>query len=252
MVPTLAAALIAGSRIMDARHHPFDVLSGSLLGILVAWGSYRQYFPPVSETWRKGRAYPIRSWGREPVAPAAVAMQTEEDTLPLRPLQRLPDEERGAASGFSSEPAAPVVDEHGGNVFRQQISQSQRRRQQEGFGLQPSDTMSSTYSSKVVGYQGQLPGANPFAAAPRRHDTYDYSSSEDDDNFELRARNQPAYNPVSGQLTDTGYHPPQGIRINPTPPPPAATPPIPTGDLAEARGTPVVPQHAAGTTVQQV
>ena len=59
MVPTLGAALIAGSRIMDARHHPFDVIFGSLLGILVAWGSYRQYFPPVTETWRKGRAYPI-------------------------------------------------------------------------------------------------------------------------------------------------------------------------------------------------
>ncbi|KAF2456880.1 phosphatidic acid phosphatase type 2/haloperoxidase, partial [Lineolata rhizophorae] len=69
LVPTLSAGLIAGTRIMDARHHPFDVLSGSLMGMLVAWGSYRQYFPPVSETWRKGRAYPIRAWGKEPVAP---------------------------------------------------------------------------------------------------------------------------------------------------------------------------------------
>ena len=66
MVPSLGASLIAVSRIMDARHHPFDVISGSFLGILVAWAAYRQYFPPITEPWHKGRAYPIRSWGTEP------------------------------------------------------------------------------------------------------------------------------------------------------------------------------------------
>lgn len=55
--------MIAGSRIIDARHHPFDVMFGSALGILCGWAAYRQYFPPVSHTWEKGRAYPIRSWG---------------------------------------------------------------------------------------------------------------------------------------------------------------------------------------------
>lgn len=55
--------MIAGSRIIDARHHPFDVIFGSALGILCGWAAYRQYFPPVSHTWEKGRAYPIRSWG---------------------------------------------------------------------------------------------------------------------------------------------------------------------------------------------
>lgn len=69
LIPTLGAALIAVSRIMDARHHPFDVISGSLLGIVVAWAAYRQYFPPVTESWRKGRAYPIRTWATEPKGP---------------------------------------------------------------------------------------------------------------------------------------------------------------------------------------
>ncbi|KAH0162899.1 PAP2-domain-containing protein, partial [Aureobasidium melanogenum] len=46
IIPSLGAALIAASRIMDARHHPFDVIVGSLLGIACAWLSYRQYFPP--------------------------------------------------------------------------------------------------------------------------------------------------------------------------------------------------------------
>lgn len=36
---------------------------GSALGLLCGWGSYRQYFPPVSHTWEKGRAYPMRTWG---------------------------------------------------------------------------------------------------------------------------------------------------------------------------------------------
>ena len=61
--------MVAISRIMDARHHPFDVISSSLLGTFTAWISYRQYFPALSETWKKGRAYPIRSWGREPPSP---------------------------------------------------------------------------------------------------------------------------------------------------------------------------------------
>lgn len=51
--------------------HRFDVITGSLLGIACAYAAYRQYFPPVSETWRKGRAYPIRSWGQETAAPPA-------------------------------------------------------------------------------------------------------------------------------------------------------------------------------------
>lgn len=72
IIPTIGAGLIAASRIMDARHHPFDVITGSLLGVGCAYAAYRQYFPPVSETWRKGRAHPIRSWGREPVPPESV------------------------------------------------------------------------------------------------------------------------------------------------------------------------------------
>jgi diacylglycerol diphosphate phosphatase / phosphatidate phosphatase len=81
LIPTLAASCIAISRIMDARHHPFDVLFGSAMGILVAWGSYRQYFPPVSNSWLKGRAYPIRTWGKELKAP------NEPEGIAMEPLQ---------------------------------------------------------------------------------------------------------------------------------------------------------------------
>ena len=65
LIPYLAASLVAVSRIMDARHHPFDVLSGAALGVGTAWISYRQYFPPLSDPRAKGRAYSRRTWGAD-------------------------------------------------------------------------------------------------------------------------------------------------------------------------------------------
>jgi diacylglycerol diphosphate phosphatase/phosphatidate phosphatase len=261
MVPTLGASLITGTRIMDARHHPFDVISGAMLGMLVAWASYRQYFPPVSETWRKGRAYPIRAWGRGPAPPPAAnpTIMVDEDVQPLRPMGHPIDAERGESSGFSSNTAVPSDNDHNGNVFRQQISDSQRRRQNPyavdrsdtvASSNYRSDTMGSTMSTKVSNYQSQMPAANPFGGQ-RRMDTYDYSSSEDGDGYELQ----------SGRFTDTGYHRPTGISPQPTPPPPNNTVlpgqihaiSSPTGDLSERRDlAPAPPPHGAGTTPQQI
>lgn len=92
MIPSLAATLVAVSRIMDARHHPFDVITGSLLGIICACISYRQYFPSLNEPWKKGRAYPIRTWGRDPVEPVETVRLAGADgsTAALRN----PEEER--------------------------------------------------------------------------------------------------------------------------------------------------------------
>ena len=120
LLPTVAAALIAVSRIMDARHHPFDVISGSLLGILVAYGSYRQYFPSLSESWKKGRAYPMRSWGREPPRRRdSVGGDQQEVSEPLRtPGVGLPSHEHEASGS----------DPRDHNLFRQQLSRSQRQR----------------------------------------------------------------------------------------------------------------------------
>ncbi|KAF2755215.1 PAP2-domain-containing protein [Pseudovirgaria hyperparasitica] len=197
MVPTLAAALIAGSRIMDARHHPFDVITGSLLGMLTAWGSYRQYFPPVSETWRKGRAYPIRSWGKDPLAPEQRLVH--EDSIPLQPIVKVRDEER-RGSGSST-----GVAEHQGNVFREQISASQRQRAVNnqspynppappGYGVpRREETQSSTYSQQVP------PGRNPFLQAPPRHDNYDESSSEDE--YDDLSRQYTLSNPQRGAIS---------------------------------------------------
>ncbi|CAO3686870.1 unnamed protein product [Umbelopsis vinacea] len=43
MIPLLGAVLVAISRIMDYRHHPWDVVFGGLL----AYFSYHQYYPPL-------------------------------------------------------------------------------------------------------------------------------------------------------------------------------------------------------------
>lgn len=257
MVPTLGAALITGTRIMDARHHPFDVISGAMLGVLVSWASYRQYFPPVSETWRKGRAHPLRAWGRGPASPPIPTITVDEDTQPLRPRDADADVdvERGDGSGFSSSTAVPG-DGDRGNVFRKQISDSQRRRQQEPFVVDRSDTitssnyrsdtMGSTMSTKVSNYQSQLPSTNPFSEQ-RRMDTYDYSSSEDEERYEL----QP------GRFTDTSYHRPSDISPHPSSPPhrsivappQQSNTPTPTGDLSERRdGAPAPPAHTSQQT----
>lgn len=78
LVPILSAALVAVSRIMDARHHPFDVLTGAALGSVTAWISYRQYFPSVANPKAKGRAYKPRTWGTDAIDMQSGTLATED------------------------------------------------------------------------------------------------------------------------------------------------------------------------------
>jgi len=47
LAPLLGAALIAISRCEDYRHDVWDVTTGSIIGILIAYYTYRRYFPPL-------------------------------------------------------------------------------------------------------------------------------------------------------------------------------------------------------------
>jgi hypothetical protein len=49
---------------MDNRHHPFDVIIGSTLGMLLAWMAYRQYFPALSVA-EGGRPYSLAEFATE-------------------------------------------------------------------------------------------------------------------------------------------------------------------------------------------
>ncbi|KAI9715730.1 MAG: hypothetical protein M1828_000745 [Chrysothrix sp. TS-e1954] len=51
LIPLIGALLIAVSRTEDYRHDVWDVTTGSLLGLLVAWMSYRRYYPPLTSRY---------------------------------------------------------------------------------------------------------------------------------------------------------------------------------------------------------
>ncbi|EFQ99674.1 PAP2 domain-containing protein [Nannizzia gypsea CBS 118893] len=164
MVPTLSAGLVAVSRIMDARHHPFDVISGSLLGVGCGWVAYRQYFPSLSEPWKKGRAYPIRTWGSIPEPPVYThrrLLEYENDQVKLVPRT---DEEYQAAE-VSQDPPHGVPESTPAlmsNPFEQQQVQRRRRLADPDYGASSSE--SEGYEMQQTRYE------------PRHHQAAETSS----------------------------------------------------------------------------
>ncbi|KAJ5669151.1 hypothetical protein N7462_010221 [Penicillium macrosclerotiorum] len=194
-IPILAATLVAVSRIMDARHHPFDVITGSLLGVACAIVSYRQYFPPLSEAWRKGRAYPIRTWGTEPPRPVGGQLtalrsnstkhlrNSEEDRLqPSDDHERSVSPSSRAGPGFTGHtdptnpftsqvyPRRPHDHDPDGNWSSSEDGSGDAFEMQRGFDMQqgyamPRDSSVSRYSvphQTNTAYQSQ---AYPAASA---------------------------------------------------------------------------------------
>lgn len=66
LTPIGTAIYICSTRYVEFYHFGFDILSGSLIGILSAWGAFRWYHAPVSrgEGWAWGARSVERSWWR--------------------------------------------------------------------------------------------------------------------------------------------------------------------------------------------
>ncbi|KAG5639518.1 hypothetical protein H0H81_000663 [Sphagnurus paluster] len=118
LAPFAAAALVAISRTMDYRHHWHDVLVGSLLGTVVSYFSYRQYFPSLAS-----------ELSHRPYSPRIKREEAEEDGLPMhqpgRPSASGSDDHldpQGHGRFYNSHPAQP--DHHGleGTVQRPGVS----------------------------------------------------------------------------------------------------------------------------------
>lgn len=80
LTPLLGAALIAISRCEDYRHDVYDVTTGSILGMFVAYFSYRRYYPGLKS-----------SHCDRPFASRA-------ETATEKGLGKMKDEEEGAGS----------------------------------------------------------------------------------------------------------------------------------------------------------
>ena len=97
MVPIGTAFYICASRWFDYRHHGFDIISGSLIGIFTAWFSFRLYHMPIARGsgWSWGPRSPRRAFGVGVgslgwVSPADLPERETQDDLEmgLLPTQR--------------------------------------------------------------------------------------------------------------------------------------------------------------------
>ncbi|KAJ6161440.1 hypothetical protein N7470_004836 [Penicillium chermesinum] len=150
-VPLLAATLVAVSRIMDARHHPFDVITGG----------------DARESWRKGRAYPIRTWGTEPVVPggaqfAPLAGSTEN--------LRDPNSERLDALHPREGSVSPAPFPIASGYANQAYDPTSRAHPRRSHDHHPDGNYSSSEEDVGDGYEmqsgypmGQIPLSNPYA-----------------------------------------------------------------------------------------
>ncbi|PSN73013.1 PAP2 domain-containing protein [Corynespora cassiicola Philippines] len=65
LIPFTSAIYITSTRFTDFRHHGFDLIFGSMIGILTAWFSFRWYHLPISRGagWAWGPRSYERAWG---------------------------------------------------------------------------------------------------------------------------------------------------------------------------------------------
>ncbi len=76
-VPLGAAFFISGSRWSDYRHHGFDILFGSIIGVVFAWFGFRLYHLPIRRG--AGWAWGARSRGRAYAIPLGIPTYVGEE-----------------------------------------------------------------------------------------------------------------------------------------------------------------------------
>lgn len=176
LVPFLSAGLVSVSRIMDARHHPFDVITGGLLGFGVAWASYRQYFPSLSETWKKGRAHPMRTWGTDSTE-RKMGIYNNADQEGL-----VPDEEEAQKLGVYH-PDPPVV-----GTPLAEVAGASGGAGGTGMGLMMERTTSS-FSNESAAIQARKREAQRSAGRKSTgfyDETNEFAHSSSEEGYELR------------------------------------------------------------------
>ena len=64
-IPVGTAIYISSTRYSDFKHHGFDIIIGSLMGFLLAWGSFRWYHIPIRRGagWSWGPRSADKAWG---------------------------------------------------------------------------------------------------------------------------------------------------------------------------------------------
>lgn len=115
LVPLVGATLIAISRLEDYRHDVYDVTTGSVLGMLLAYFSYRRYYPKLNSPrcdtpfssraeWASRNGFGKLKDEEERLRGAESSdvddLEDESDHVPLRDASR----ERGRFVGVSREP----------------------------------------------------------------------------------------------------------------------------------------------------
>ncbi|PLB43964.1 acid phosphatase/Vanadium-dependent haloperoxidase [Aspergillus steynii IBT 23096] len=104
-VPLAVAFFIAASRWFDFRHHAFDIIIGSLMGLVFAWVGFRLYHLPIMRGagWSWGARSPRHAffkgvglsshvgadnWSNKGESPVATGAERQEDTVDLESGRR--------------------------------------------------------------------------------------------------------------------------------------------------------------------
>jgi hypothetical protein len=93
VVPIGTAIYISSTRYSDFRHHGFDILFGSCIGIFSAWFAFRWYHLPIQRG--AGYAWGARSRSRAFGIGIGVGSYVESEELEHEKITKNPDLEKG-------------------------------------------------------------------------------------------------------------------------------------------------------------